>query len=116
MIFKTADISARSVNRNVKPIAADNRDATNGRQTAAITSVALMPRGRPEYATAGMKRMNAQATNATATPVGPYGRPQNKAINCAHMAMKPQRIHRSVLPEATWSHPNVRSTAYGIPR
>jgi transposase len=44
--INTADISARSLNRNVKPIAAANKDAASGRQTAVITSVALMPRGR----------------------------------------------------------------------
>ena len=47
IILEMLDISARIVNRNVNPTAAANKDATSGRQTTEITSVALMPKGAP---------------------------------------------------------------------
>src|SRR5215470_20337916 len=69
-ILSIADKSARRVNRRANPNAAANNAPASGRQTTLITSAAPMPKGRPEYAMAGINVMKVNTTNATATPVG----------------------------------------------
>src|SRR2546430_2157854 len=89
----------RMINEDVPPASAD---AIAYFQTIATRLPIPSSAGRPAYQSAGIERIHADITQATAIPTGPQGSHSTNSNPITVNSMIPQRSKRSGLPSDRW--------------
>ncbi len=90
------------ITADVQPASAEARGYF---QTAEMTEAIPRRAGFPAYQSAGIVRIQKDATQAKAIPTGPHGSPRRKSRPVTVSSTTPQRSHRSALPIERWIQP-----------